>query len=141
MTETHLTPKQIDAINTSPNDWVVCFILVIFLGFWGVHRFYVRKIGTGILMFLTFGGFGIWWFIDLILIAVASFRDKEGRQIPYNNTPLINPKNVNANNNSDKADKNFNVNVASELRELSSLRDEGIITEQEFKKKKKELLS
>ena len=141
MTETHLTPKQIDAINTSPNDWIVCFILVIFLGFWGVHRFYVRKIGTGILMFLTFGGFGIWWFIDLILIAVASFRDKEGRQIPYNNTPLINPKNVNANNNSDKADKNFNVNVASELRELSSLRDEGIITEQEFKKKKKELLS
>ena len=94
MTETHLTPKQIDAINTSPNDWVVCFILVIFLGFWGVHRFYVRKIGTGILMLLTFGGLGIWWFIDLILIAVASFRDKEGRQIPYNNTPLINPKNV-----------------------------------------------
>ena len=141
MTETHLTPKQIDAINTSPNDWVVCFILVIFLGFWGVHRFYVRKIGTGILMLFTFGGFGLWWFIDLILIAVASFRDKEGRQIPYNNTPLINPKNVNANNNSSKADKNFNVNVASELRELSSLRDEGIITEQEFKKKKKELLS
>ena len=141
MTETHLTPKQIDAINTSPNDWVVCFILVIFLGFWGVHRFYVRKIGTGILMLLTFGGLGIWWFIDLILIAVASFRDKEGRQIPYNNTPLINPSSVNANNNSNKANKNFNVNVASELRELSSLRDEGIITEQEFKKKKKELLS
>ena len=141
MTETQLTPKQIDAINTSPNDWVVCFILVIFLGFWGVHRFYVRKIGTGILMLLSFGGFGIWWFIDLVLIAVASFRDKEGRQIPYNNTPLINPSSVNANNNSNKANKNFNVNVASELRELSSLRDEGIITEQEFKKKKKELLS
>ena len=141
MSETHLTPKQIDAINTSPNDWVVCFILVIFLGFWGVHRFYVRKIGTGVLMLLTFGGFGIWWFIDLVLIAVASFRDKEGRQIPYNNTPLINPNNFNANNNSNKADKNFNVNVASELRELSSLRDEGIITDQEFKKKKKELLS
>ena len=141
MTGSQLTPKQIDAINTSPNDWVVCFILVIFLGFWGVHRFYVRKIGTGILMLLTFGGFGIWGFIDLILIAVASFRDKEGRQIPYNNTPLINPSSVNANNNSNKANKNFNVNVASELRELSSLRDEGIITEQEFKKKKKELLS
>ena len=58
MSETNLTPKQIDAINTSPNDWVVCFILVIFLGFWGVHRFYVRKIGTGILMIFTFGGFG-----------------------------------------------------------------------------------
>ena len=116
MSETNLTPKQIDAINTSPNDWVVCFILVIFLGFWGVHRFYVRKIGTGILMIFTFGGLGIWWFIDLIMIGTASFRDN-------------------------KVDQNFNVNVASELRELSSLRDEGIITEQEFKKKKKELLS
>ena len=92
-------------------------------------------------MILTFGGLGIWWFIDLILIATASFRDKEGRQIPYNNTPLINPTNVNTNNNTNKPDKNFNVNVASELRELSLLRDEGIITEQEFKKKKKELLS
>ena len=136
MSETNLTPKQIDAINTSPNDWVVCFILVIFLGFWGVHRFYVRKIGTGILMIFTFGGLGIWWFIDLILIATASFRDKEGRQIPYNNTPLVSPTSVNTANKSNKVEQNFNVNVASELRELSSLRDEGIITEQEFKKKK-----
>ena len=31
MSETNLTPKQIDAINTSPKDWFVCFILVIFL--------------------------------------------------------------------------------------------------------------
>ena len=87
-------------------------------------------------MALGYGGF-----IDLILIATASFRDKEGRQIPYNNTPIVNPSSVNTANKSDKVDKNFNVNVASELRELSSLRDEGIITEQEFKKKKKELLS
>ena len=141
MSETNLSPKQIDAINTSPNDWIVCFILVIFLGFWGVHRFYVRKIGTGILMIFTFGGLGIWWFIDLFMIATASFRDKEGRQIPYNNTPLISPASANNNNKSNNVDQNFNVNVASELRELSSLRDEGIITEQEFKKKKKELLS
>ena len=78
--------------------------------------------------------------IDLILIATASFRDKEGSQIPYNNTPLINPTPVGTNK-SKRVDQTFNVNVASELRELSSLRDEGIITEQEFKKKKKELLS
>jgi len=92
-------------------------------------------------MLFTFGGFGIWWFIDLIIIATASFRDKEGRQIPYTNTPVVSPKSVNTNNKSNTADQSFNVNVASELRELSSLRDEGIITEQEFKKKKRELLS
>ena len=62
------------------------------------------------------------------MIATASFRDKEGRQIPYNNTPLISPASANNNNKSNNVDQNFNVNVASELRELSSLRDEGIIT-------------
>ena len=43
------------------------------------------------LMLFTFGGLGIWWFIDLIMITTASFRDKEGRPIPYDNTPVINP--------------------------------------------------
>ena len=142
MTEVNLSQKSIDQIRKSPNDWVICIILVVFLGFWGVHRFYVRKIGTGILMLFTFGGFGIWWFIDLIMIATASFTDKEGRAIPYTNTPVINPSSSgNANKKSASNDQNFNVQVASELRELSSLRDDGIITEQEFKKKKKELLS
>ena len=122
-------------------SFITALLLCLFLGGIGAHRFYVRKIGTGILMIFTFGGLGIWWFIDLIMIATASFRDKEGRQIPYNNTPLISPASANNNNKSNNVDQNFNVNVASELRELSSLRDEGIITEQEFKKKKKELLS
>jgi len=126
----------------SPNDWVICIILVVFLGFWGVHRFYVRKIGTGILMLFTVGGLGIWWFIDLIMIATASFRDKEGRLIPYDNTPVINPSSSNGNGMPNTNSSNtFNRNLAEELRELSALRDEGIITELEFERKKQELLS
>ena len=126
----------------SPNDWVICIILVVFLGFWGVHRFYVRKIGTGILMLFTFGGLGIWWFIDLIMIATASFTDKEGRPIPYDNTPVINPSSSNGNGMPNTNSSNtFNRNLAEELRELSALRDEGIITELEFERKKQELLS
>ena len=35
-------------------------------------------IGTGILMLVTFGGFGIWVLIDLIMIAVGKFSDKQG---------------------------------------------------------------
>jgi hypothetical protein len=41
-------------------------------------RFYAGKIGTGILMLLTLGGFGIWAIIDLVVIACGSFKDDKG---------------------------------------------------------------
>ena len=48
--------------------WVVALLFSILLGWLGVDRFYMGYIGTGILKLITFGGFGIWWIIDLILI-------------------------------------------------------------------------
>lgn len=66
---------------TTQKSWVVALVLCIFLGGLGVHRFYVGKVGTGILMILTFGGLGIWVLIDLILILVGSFRDKQGQPL------------------------------------------------------------
>lgn len=62
----------------SPKSRVVCLLLCLLLGALGVHRFYVGKTGTGILMLLTLGGLGIWNLIDLIMIIVGSFTDKEG---------------------------------------------------------------
>ncbi len=62
----------------SDSSWLVALILCILLGYLGIHRFYVGKAGTGILMLLTGGGFGIWWLIDIILIAVGGFTDKGG---------------------------------------------------------------
>lgn len=59
-------------------SWVVALLLAIFLGTLGVHRFYVGKIGTGLLMLVTFGGFGIWTLIDIIMIAINNFTDKQG---------------------------------------------------------------
>ncbi len=65
----------------SEKGFVPTLLLCLFLGALGVHRFYVGKIGTGILMLVTLGGMGIWALIDLILIAVGSFKDKNGLMI------------------------------------------------------------
>ncbi len=43
------------------------------------HRFYVGKVGTGILMFFTAGGALIWWIKDFVKIIRGEFTDKEGR--------------------------------------------------------------
>jgi TM2 domain-containing membrane protein YozV len=61
--------------------WIVLLVLSFFLGGLGVDRFYVGKIGTGILKLITLGGFGIWWLIDLIMVLADKFTDKDGNVI------------------------------------------------------------
>ena len=75
------------AINTSTKSPVIVLLLCMFLGYTGAHRFYVGKIGTGLLMLFTLGGLGIWTAIDLSLIISNQFSDKKGNIIPL----LINP--------------------------------------------------
>ena len=62
----------------SSKSRLVALLLCFFLGIIGVHRFYVGKVGTGILYIFTFGGFGFGWLIDLIRIACGVFRDSQG---------------------------------------------------------------
>jgi len=47
----------------------------------GVHRFYLGKIGTGILMLITFGGLYIWTLIDFIFAVSGAMKDKDGKVI------------------------------------------------------------
>ena len=62
----------------SEKSFVATLILCVLLGWLGVHRFYVGKIWTGILMLLTMGGLGIWQLVDLIIIATQKFKDSKG---------------------------------------------------------------
>jgi len=50
-------------------NWVLALVMSIILGDLGVDRFIMGHVGLGILKLITFGGFGIWWIIDVILIA------------------------------------------------------------------------
>jgi TM2 domain-containing membrane protein YozV len=69
----------------SEKNWLTTLLLCIFLGNFGVHRFYAGKIGTGILMLLTCGGCGIWTIVDLIMLIMGNFTDKDGNAIVNKN--------------------------------------------------------
>ncbi len=63
----------------SEKSRLATLLFCIFLGWLGVHRFYVGKVGTGLLMLITAGGLGIWVLIDFIAIVVGGFTDIDGR--------------------------------------------------------------
>ncbi len=63
---------------TSEKKKSTALLLCIFLGFFGIHYFYVGRIGMGLLYFFTAGLFGIGWFVCIIKIACGSFRDSAG---------------------------------------------------------------
>jgi TM2 domain-containing membrane protein YozV len=65
----------------SQKSFLVTWLLSLFLGVLGIDRFYLGKIGTGILKLVTFGGLGVWWLIDLIITLTGNARDKEGRVV------------------------------------------------------------
>lgn len=65
-------------IEKSDKSFIAVLLLCFFLGVLGVHRFYVGKVGTGVIQLLTLGGLGIWAFIDFIMIAIGNFKDKQG---------------------------------------------------------------
>ncbi len=66
----------------SEKSWTTTLLLLLFLGGFGAHRFYVGKNGTAVLFIVTLGGFVVWWIMDLIKILKGEFTDIDGRPIP-----------------------------------------------------------
>jgi hypothetical protein len=62
----------------SEKEWLVALLLSLVLGYLGVDRFYLGHVGLGILKLITLGGLGIWYVVDLILIATGGLRDSNG---------------------------------------------------------------
>ena len=75
------TPKpQTEAPHavSKPSEFWTVFLLSLLLGIFGIHRFYARKFKTAIVQLLTCGGFGIWSFIDTIIILLGKFTNANG---------------------------------------------------------------
>jgi TM2 domain-containing membrane protein YozV len=55
----------------SPFNWTAVFFISLFLGLIGIDRFYTGKKISDVIKLLTHGGSGIWWLIDLLIIATT----------------------------------------------------------------------
>lgn len=95
-------------------------------GIFGIHQFYVGNILAGIIYMFTFGLLFVGWLVDLYRISMGTFTDNVGM-------PLRATK-------AERNSGNSEYSSAEEILKLKNLLDEGIITQKEFEKKKKELL-
>ncbi len=62
-------------------SWVKTYLLCGFLGIFGVHNFYNKKVGIGIIQLLTLGGLFVWVLIDAIMILCDAYRDGDGLKL------------------------------------------------------------
>lgn len=82
-----MVDEQLTLVEVEPQapegqrHFLAAFFLSFMWGTFGVDRFYLGKVGTGVLKLLSFGGFGIWTVIDLVLIMSGAMRDKQGCEL------------------------------------------------------------
>ena len=129
-------------VNTEGKNMVVAYLLWFFLGYFGIHRFYLGKVGSGLAQLLLmiigwvtsfiFIGFFliaawfIWWLLDAYFVQqyVTDFNNSIGVK---NSTVVVN-KSVSSTDDLDK------------LERLHALKEKGIITEEEFEEKRSEIM-
>ena len=125
---------------TSDKNKDTALILCAFGGWLGLHQFYVGNIGKGLLYACTFGFFMIGWILDLIKILLGSFRDNVGAPLratkSQNNAPTdVRVINQEVTHTSIKQEDNI-----TQIERLAKLKEQGILTDAEFERKKQELL-
>ena len=97
-------------------------LLSIFVGGFGIDRFYLGYTGIGVLKLLTGGVFGILTLVDLIRIATGSLQPKNGQ---YEDTP---PRTTAVTTSVD--------NPIEDLHKIAKLHEEGVLNDEEFEKLK-----
>lgn len=122
----------IDIQEIKGQRWEYVLAFSFFLGCLGIDRFITGSWKLGILKLITIGGFGIWYLVDLVLIGTENFKDKDGNYI----VRYAEERQALSRNSS----KDSASSVAKALEEFNDLKLKGIITDQEFKEKKAELL-
>ena len=121
----------------SDKDWLVTLLFSIFLGYLGIHRFYVGKIGTGILWLLTGGCLGVGALVDIIMIATENFTDDGNRLIVQDSRKNPRPAYASA---GAQPTRNARDEALDQLEKLAKLRDSGAISPEEYEQKKASLM-
>lgn len=67
--------------DSGQRSFLLTWLFAFFLGLLGADRFYLGKVGTGILKLITLGGLGVWMLVDLIIVLTGAARDKRGRPL------------------------------------------------------------
>ncbi len=122
---------------TSDKDRDTALILCICGGMFGLHQFYVGNIKKGLVYFFTVGLFCFGWLGDILKIYLGTFKDNVGAPLratkEQNNASTTNQENI---IHITKNEEDY----ITQLEKLSDLKEKGIITQEEFEKKKQELL-
>ncbi|HIF37086.1 MAG: hypothetical protein CXT75_08585 [Methanobacteriota archaeon] len=127
----------------SKKDKTTAGILGILLGSLGIHRMYMGFVGIGLLQLVvtvvTFGLGGIWGFIEGILILVQDdWTDSDGRLLKGNERGQ--QEYYNGISRELKPPVGGNDNRFQQLKELNELKEQGIITPEEFEREKRKIL-
>lgn len=107
------------------------------LSIFGLHYFYLGKIGLGIVYWLTWFGYGIWWIIDIIRFATMSEEEFDAKY----NTPYQGYVKPIENTNTNIVNVGNQVDNAAQLKTYNELYEKGVLSEEEFNTKKKLLLN